>query len=273
VGPGLPGSRPAGRGGDIRLTSDLRLIAGALGAAVRLTAQAWRRAWAALALAAIVLAAWMLAAGGVSMGLPAPVWLAAAAGATLVARAALWRLAAGPTTSGPVELRLAAVWGLSGLFLGVLALLLFVALLCFAYAAASAGRGFDAANVATWAPAVSQRGGLIVTAAAILGGAGWVWAAARISLAEAASVARGRVQVLSTWALTRGRVATILAGNAVLAAPPAVAFILLPAHGGGLGPIVGRALQSLLLAGLWLPMNVGLMAYVFDNCTGKQPDR
>jgi hypothetical protein len=235
-----------------------------------------------LALAAVVLAAWMLAAQGVGLGLPAPLWLAAVGGATLLARGALWRLVTGPAIArvdrfGAVELRLAAVWALSVLFLAVLAVLLLVALLCFAYAAASAGRGFDPANVVTWAPAVSQKGGLLVSAAAILGAAGLVFAAARISLAEAASIARRRVQVLSAWALTRGRVAPILIGNAVLALPPAVAFILPPAQSAGSGMIAARVLQSLVLAGLWLPMNVGLMAYVFDNVfdnrTGTQPDR
>ena len=270
MGPGIPRSRSAGCGRDIRLTSNLLLTRGALTAAVQFAPKAWRRAGAALALVGFFLAAWMLA--GRDLQAPA---LAAVAATMLLARTALWRLVSSEVRANSftaVALRLAAVWALSVLFLAMLALLLFIALLCFAYAAASTGKGFDPANVVTWAPAVSQRGGLLVTAMTILGAAGWVFAAARIALAEAATVARRRVQVLSVWALSRGRVAPILFANAALAALPAAAFVLLPTPPAGLALIAIRVLQSLVLAGLWLPMSVGLMAYVLDNCTGTQPD-
>lgn len=151
------------------------------------------------------------------------------------------------------------MWALAALFVGVLALLVFVALLAGAYAAASAGPGFDPAQVNTWAPAIQGGGRWLLGGLALAGAAGLIFAAARISLAEPASLAHGRVQVLSTWALSRGAVAAILIGNAVIAAPPAALFLFAPA-----GPL-WRGLQGLVLAALWLPMDVGLMAYVFAN--------
>ncbi|HEY2481902.1 MAG TPA: hypothetical protein VGI30_06870 [Caulobacteraceae bacterium] len=158
----------------------------------------------------------------------------------LVARGALWRLALAKGSPGPgglqigmVEVRLAAAWALTIVFLTILGLLLVTGLLCLVYAIASAGRGFDPANAATWAGAVDNQGRLVTGAGMIAGAAALVWAAIRISLAEAASVAKGKVQVLSAWPLTRGRAAAIAFGNLCLAAMPAGAFLLTPARIGG----------------------------------------
>jgi hypothetical protein len=196
-------------------------------------------------------------------------WFPLAALGVLIARAELWRhaLAATPGGFAARTARLAAVWALGGLFLAVLALLLFVTLLAVAYAAASAGPGFDPGQVATWAPAIQGRGRWLLGAVALAGGAGLVFAATRISLAGAASLAGGRVAVLSTWALSRGALAVILIGNATIAAPPAALFLFAPP-----GP-VWRGLQGLVLATVWLPMNVGLMAYVFANRGKPKPDQ
>ena len=184
------------------------LIAGGLDAAWRFLAPAWRGAWAAMTLGGAMTGLWLVAGlGGVSIG-----WRAGSlvvAGATvLIAQGALWRLALGEGRPGPgglqwggPELRLLAVWLLSAAFLGVLALLVFVVVLCFAYAAASAGVGFVASDAATWGPAVDARGRIVVSAVGLSGAAALVWAATRISFASSASVATGRVQVLSTWPL------------------------------------------------------------------------
>ncbi|HEY7851790.1 MAG TPA: hypothetical protein VIB82_02370 [Caulobacteraceae bacterium] len=234
---------------------------------------AWRGAWAALLLAAATLAGWLAAVGGAASLFSAPVWLGIAMAAMLVARGALWRLVLAREGRGPgglqlgaVEARLVAVWALSGVFLAVLALLLFVALLCFAYAAASAGPGFDPARVMTWAPAVDGRGRILLGAVAALGAVGMIFAAARVSLAEAASIGGGRVQVLSTWILTRRLVWPILAGNGAIALLPAVAVLLAPA---GVG---WRLVAAGVVAGVWLPMSIGLMAYVFDNRAAQKAD-
>lgn len=210
---------------------------------------------------------------------PSSAWLLAVVLA-LIARGVLWRLALGQGRRGPgglqlgaIELRLAAVWLLSAVFLAILALLLFVALLCFAYAVASTGKGFDPAEIATWAPAVDARGRLAMTALAVIGAGALVWAAARISLAEPASLSRGKVQVLSAWPLTRGKLSMILAGNALIATP-FVAFAI-PASSLSRGVLAGvpSVAAAVLVVGVWLPMNVGLMAYVHESCTSPTADQ
>lgn len=237
------------------------MIFGGLSAAARFLPRAWRACWASLILTsaafAIALAGdWPLA------------WIAALALA-LVARGGLWRLASGQGRPGPcglqfgaIEIRLAAVWALTVLFLSFLGLIAFVVLLCGAYAAASAGRGFNPTMVATWAPAIVGGGQVMLGAMAFLCILGLVFGAGRISLAEAASVDRDKVQVLSSFALTRGRTLPLVIANLVLAAP-AIALAL------GLRGQIGAWTAGLAIGGLWLPMSVGLMAYAYDVCVGQ----
>ncbi|HXV01041.1 MAG TPA: hypothetical protein VG166_11130 [Caulobacteraceae bacterium] len=205
--------------------------------------------------------AWRLAGGP---------WVILAVLGMLISRAVLWRRVLGGVDERlPASVaRLAAAWLLGGLFLAMLLLLLLVTLLACAYAVASAGPGFDAKNVATWANAIQGRGRWPLGAAALAGCAGLIFAAGRISLAEPASLAEGRIQVLSTWALSRRTWPAILIGNAVIAAPGAALFLTGPAT-----PL-WRGLQGVILAGVWLPMNVGLMAYVFERSGAQtKPDR
>jgi len=257
------------------------MVLGAVIAAVRFARIAWREAWAALVLTAAAVAAALATMEGVEGIGPAPLWWLAAFGLSLVARGAVWRLALNQGRPGPgglqfgaAEGRLAAVSALIGLFLGILVLLLVVGLLCLAYAAAAAGRGFDPANVATWAKAVDARGRLMVSVATVVGTGAIIVAAIRLSLAEAASVAGGKVQVLSSWGLTRGRVAAIAAGNLLLAVPVAgVLLAKLAAMGANTGAIVWSVACAVVLAGVWLPMHVGLMAYVYERRAAPRSDR
>jgi hypothetical protein len=252
------------------------LIVGGVGAAVRFVAPAWRRAWAALILAGFSIGAVLDA---VSWG-AAPVWRAAWLGlallAVVVAQGALYRLALacpgvgrGGIQWGRVEGRLLAVWALTAIFLFILGLLVFVAVLCSAYAVASAGTGFVAADPPTWAPAVDSRGRLVVGVVAMAGAAALLWAKLRICLASAATVARERVQVLSTWPVTRGMAAPILALIVLASLTPAAVLAALYFLGGRLAggpPIVSGAVnfaRGMVVAGLWLPMNVGLMTYLY----------
>ncbi|HEY5288722.1 MAG TPA: hypothetical protein VIJ59_01685 [Caulobacteraceae bacterium] len=234
----------------------LDLIIGGLGAAARFLPLAWRASWAMLALTAV--------ATGLALG-QAPVWWLAAAVLAIVTRGGLWRLALDLGRPGPsgyqlsaIEARLAAVWALSGLFLAILAMLTLVVLLCCAYAAASAGLGFNGAEVATWTPAIQGGGRVLLGAAGALGAAGMVYAAARISLAEAASVAREKVQVLSAWTLTRRRAFGLAVANLAVAAP---AIVLWLARGAGWPWLVA---ESFVIVWLWLPMSIGLMAYAYQ---------
>jgi hypothetical protein len=154
------------------------------------------------------------------------------------------------------------VWALTALFLAILGLLFLVVLLCCAYAAASAGRGFDPAEVVTWAPAIDARGRVLLGAAAAVGAAGMTYAALRTSLAEAASVARNKVQALSAWPLSRGKALSLFAANLAIAAPAIGLTLLRPA-----GPPVWpwAIAEAATLSAVWLPMSVGLMAYAFET--------
>ena len=257
------------------------MVSDAVIAAVRFAPVAWRGAWAALLLTAAATAVALAAiVRGRGIG-PAPLWLLGAFCLSLVARGALWRLALHHERSGPgglqvgaVEGRLAAVSALTGVFLAILILLLFVGLLCLAYAAASAGRGFDPANVATWGKSVGAQGRLLVSVATIAGAGAIVLAATRISLAEAASVARGKVQVLSTWGLTRGRLVAIAGGNLLFAIPPVAALLAMPAEMAANAAAMAWPITcGVVLAGVWLPMHVGLMAYIYGRSAAPRSNR
>ncbi len=255
------------------------MLASAIFAAARFVPIAWRGAWAALLLTAAGSAGSVAAVSSGEKAGRAVVWVLLTIALALVARGALWRLALARTRPGPgglqfgaTEARLAAVWALSFLFLAILGLLLVTGLLSLVYAVASAGRGFDPANASTWASAVDGRGRLVIGAAMLVGSAALAWAALRISLSEAASVMAGKVQVLSAWRLTRGGVATIAAGNLLLSVLPVAALLLAPPRIGGAEWLRPLAF-GLVLAGAWLPLQVGLMTNVFERRAAPEPDR
>ncbi len=260
------------------------LITAAVGAGLRFAPLAWRRAWGAMLLCG-------LAFGGFwAQGVFSPTapwrWGALLVVVTLgvVVAGGLYRLALGDERPGPVglqwggaEWRLSAVLALSATFLSVLALLAFVVVLAFAFAVASAGHGFVVAHPATWASAVDGRGRAIVGCVGAVELFGLVWAAARISMGGAASIALGKVQVLASWPVTRGLVAPILIGGILLGGPPfAGAITLLGAVSVQAAPFPGLTLLAggaagLLLAGLWLPTSVGLMAYLYRHAGRALP--
>jgi hypothetical protein len=231
-------------------------IGPALAAAARFWPAAWRACSAALALCTVTLAL-ALRFGGMA-------WLVAVL-AALVARGGLLRLALGLERPGPgglqagrLEARLAAVWALTALFLAVLVALALVVALSTAYAVASAGRGFDPKQVLTWAPAIDARGHIVLGLVAGGAGVGIAWAWARTSLAEAASSARGRIEVLNSWKATSGKGWRLVLAHLVLASPLLAASLAAPA---GAWPIA--LVEGALLGGVWLPMTAGLMAYAW----------
>ncbi|MGI9169574.1 MAG: hypothetical protein ACR2FH_05260, partial [Caulobacteraceae bacterium] len=238
-----------------------RLIVGGVTAATRFVAPAWRGAWAALVSTAVALGGFLATAGS-GKG----TWLAAALMAATVARGALYRLAQGLPGVGPAGLqwrgaegRLLAVWLLTAVFLLILGLLALVALIASAYAVASAGAGFVAAQPATWGPAVDGRGRLVIGAVGFTGVAALAWAALRLSLAAAASVARGRVQVLSTWPLTRRYAGRVGLALAAVTAPTAALLAILSLACDALRPappfaVAADLVRGLIVAGLWLPL-------------------
>jgi hypothetical protein len=235
--------------------STLPAIGGALAASARFLVPAWRGAFAALLLVILGLTLAIGARLGALGAGAADVWGFATTLLLLVARGALWRLAMGVGRPGPgglqlgvVEGRLLIVAALRLLFLSVLGLLMFVLVLAVAFAA-------------TWAPAVAVRGRVLVTIVTLAGAAGIAWAALRISLAEAATVASAKVKLLESWPLTRGRVLAILISSAVLAAP---LLLLRAAAYTPLGAWAISAVGGLWIGGVWVPMSVGLMAYFYS---------
>jgi hypothetical protein len=251
------------------------VIVGGLDSAIRFLGPAWKGAWGAMIAATLLFAAvWAsgLLAAGSRWRLEA---LAALIAAGVVVQGGLYRLALSAGRPGPAglqwsaaETRLSAVWALSTLFIAMLGLLVFITALVSAFAVATAGRGFVMAEPMTWAGAVDGRGRAVLAVIAILGAVFLLWGAARISLGPAATVAQGRVQVLASWPHTRGRALAIIAGRTLLAAAPVGGAILIlrlasghsasPLTAWGAGLAAGGA-----LAGLWLPLGVGLMAYLY----------
>jgi hypothetical protein len=254
--------------------SSRSLIIEGISAATRFLPTAWARTWGSLGLVAGVLAlSWAL-------GLWSPhspwrfVTLSLALAAVVMAQGGLYRQALAAGAPGPAglqwglaECRLSGVWALTAVFLSVLGLLAFIVVLSFAFAIASSGKGFVVALPMTWARGVDGRGRLVMAIVAGFCLIGLTWSAIRVSLAAAATVARGRLQVLASWPTTRGVVWPIVIGKAVLAVVP-IGFAVAALHWGG--GTVGVAWPFAIAAGVavaavWLPLNAGLMAFYYQR--------
>jgi hypothetical protein len=250
----------------------------ACAAGFRLLAGVWRRAWPAAAIACGVVGAWVhvLAAGAGSGAALLVTGLAGAAGllwVTGLCRLAIGRGADKGRWPGDVW-RVLASSALQALLAAVLALLLFVVILCLAYAVAAAGRGFSPGDPATWAAAVDARGRWVVGVATLVGTLGLIWVMVRVSLAPIASVAEGRVRVLSGWPLTRGAAVPIAAAFVVVAVVPAAILTVLarldPPNGVWAGWARDLAAGA-IVAGLWLPLEVGVMSYFYRQSDIDSP--
>jgi hypothetical protein len=234
-----------------------------LRAALKFMSAAWRRAWWILIPTCL---AWALAISS-----HAAAWTGLSLACTLIGTAELYRMAIPGAASALASAvgRLAAVWLLTLAFFAVLGSLLFVVFLSSAYAVASAGVGFDSSQVRTWAPAVDDRGRMVLGVVAVIGLGLLSWAMNRIALASAATVAIGRVRVLSAWPLT-GRIGwRLLCARVVIAIPTVGAAALAlgqPRVGAAVtacGALLLCALCGLVIGGVWLPLNTGLMAYIY----------
>jgi hypothetical protein len=237
-----------------------------LSAAFRFAPTAWRRAW------------WVLAPVGVAWALALSpgrgrTWTVIALAFSLLGSAELYRIS---TTAKAAAWaadvwRLALVWILTLALFAVLASLLFVVFLASAYAVASAGAGFDAADVRTWAPAVDARGRLVLAVVAGVGVGLLSWAMTRVALAPAATVAARRLRVLNTWPLTRRLGWSLLFSRLVIGGPVlALVYVVarqprVDAAAAAPGAWMLGALAGLVIAGVWLPLNTGLMAYIYQQ--------
>ena len=248
----------------------------AVGAAWRFLATAWRSAWASMLLAAAALAvSWALGLWS-SQSPWRLVALLTVAGAAVMAEGALYRVALEKGRPGPAglqwgrpEWRLGAVWALTAAFLFVLGLLAFVVVLAAAFGVATSGRGFVMALPATWAGAVDGRGRLVLGLVSALCLGGLVWAGTRIAFGAAASIDRDKIQLLATWPATRRLVTPILLGRLLLGVVPiglawaALRTVSRAGHPPGMLLWGASLAAGLALAGLWLPLSVGLMAYLY----------
>lgn len=254
--------------------------------AVGLLGRLWRHASGALALTGFLGAA--IAFAVVNHDLGRLGWLCLAyLAAGLMAQGALLRTVYGAADRslepglagfqwGAVEWRLLGVVALRAMLFGLLGALL-VTLFMAVYigiASAEAGPGFAAATPERWRRTLDPIGWTVVSTIVLAGGAGLAWVGLRLFVAPAATVARSRVQLLSTWAMTRGHVLPTLAMAAVILAPAAAVVVLwavarVLTHDGLGDPravtgAVGAAL-SFSHAFLSLPLSVGLMSYLYGR--------
>ena len=261
------------------------------GAAFGFLGRSWLRVAAALALAGLLGAAAAIALAHREF---ARVWLLGVAYllAVAMAQGGLFRIAYaerhpsdqrhslgfGGLQWGGVEWRLLGVALLrGGLFslLGALVLTVLAAVYV-GLAAAEAGPGLPVADPSRWRHTLDPLGWTVMTGLGLAGAAGLGWLGLRLYLAYPATVAYGRIQLLSTWPLTKGHVWRVL-GCVVLA-------LMAPAAGLG---VAARIERGMLGSGPWsddrmaagvlslvsclgqsfllLPLGVGLMSYLYDR--------
>ncbi|MFI4976362.1 MAG: hypothetical protein ACHP84_17650 [Caulobacterales bacterium] len=241
---------------------------------------AWRRCWAALLLAAALTGLFAV------MGRDGSALARVAVGVGVLAagvmargglyRTALARLGRADLKAGPAGLQWAAAeWRLVGtvILVGVLLILalalVLVVFLGVSLGLASAGQGFAISDPNTWRPSFTGRARVLHLALAAVCAGALVWIALRLALAQAATVARRKVQVLSAWPLTGGNVLGLLVGTVAVSLP---ALIALGAGAIALDAVhaahplrvlrLGYALAAVLLQ---LPLGVGLTTYFYDR--------
>ncbi len=260
------------------------------GAAFSFLKRSWRRAAGALTLAGLLNGAAAFSFLNRDFARACGLFVACLL-ASIMAQGALFRFAGGANRPGDqgssigpggfqwgaVEGRLLAVVLLRGLLFGLLGALFLtvVAAIYVGMAAAEAAPGFAVAAQSGWRPTLGLLGWAVVAGAGLAGLAGLGWIALRLYLAFPATVALGRVQLLSTWVLTRGRVLPIL-GALILIALPSLGVILAARFGRGLlasGAWGDRRLIAgicSLITGLGhnfliAPLSVGLMTHLYNR--------
>lgn len=244
-------------------------LSAALRSALHVLAASWRRAWGALAPAVFLAAiAHILRAETLDwlIGVGAVLWAAQA-------EAACYRLALGlpaPALAGSRVTRdvprLIVAGVLEVILLAIITALMLTVVGGVAFGVASTGKGFLAAEPVTWLPAMGPTGRTISGAVALVGLAGVIWLRLRLSFTAVATVDRQKVQVLSAWPLTRGRVLATLAALVVCGLPTfAVGWGLRVA--GVSGTPEGVFALALAAIGVSLPLQAGLMTYLYRQST------
>jgi hypothetical protein len=236
-------------------------------AAVSNLVAAWTRGWAALAPAAVLLAA-ARALGKDPLG---PLLFIGAALWIIQAQAVCYRLALGPPAPALAGSRvtrdvprLVIVAVLQVILLGIITGLMLTVVGAVAYGAASVGKGFSAAEPATWLPAMGPTGRLVSGTVAVAGLAGVAWVVLRLAFSAAATVDRQAVQVLSAWPLTKGRVLASFAASIISSIPTLAAAWGLD-QAGMLASAAGGLVVGLVAIGVTLPLHAGLMTYLYRH--------
>ena len=150
--------------------------------------------------------------------------------------------------------------------MAVVELLILVVLVAAAYGVASAGAGFVPTRPDTWAAAARGRGAIVLGALGLAAGVTVLVIVARLSLTGAATADLGRIQVLATWARTRGQAARLAAAFALLGAGPAALIALastLRWNASGCNATLAVVAAGALAVGLWLPLHAGAAAHAW----------
>ncbi len=238
--------------------------------------QAWRGVPGALVLSAIAVGAYLYVDfAGLGRGALAVTLLFSIA-AGVVTQGALLRLALKLDGLGPaglqwtrLETRLLGLTLLTALLFAVVAVVLVIVILCVVLGLSMAGGGRAIADDADWIASLGVPGALALVVVSLGGMVFVVWLSLRLCLAPAVTAVSGRIQLLNTFDLTKGRVWPILGAFVLVGLPVlAVGFIsgALQAAGeeaasGGVALAVA-VVAGLLTAFLYTPAAVGLIAYL-----------
>ncbi len=249
-----------------------------LGQALRFLASAWSRGWGALVLSSLLIATALRFRLAAPMSLPTSLIGLTALLTFVAVQGGLYRPALGKGPFGRAglrlgapELRMAAVWALTAIFMFILFLLAFVVVMAFGFAVASSGHGFVLTKGATWTNGVGLPAKVLVGLVATASLWGLIWAGAKIAFGAAATIDRDKVLVLATWPETKGLMAPIVGGRLLLAVIPlaalagAGALLLRGTPGDSVMTWVAGLAVGLAISGLWLPLDVGLMAYLYHR--------
>lgn|GEM_PF-5330516 len=237
---------------------------------------AWRAVPAALIVSGLTATSYFYADAAHLGRLAVLVTLVAHLLAGAVAQGALFRLALNQSGVGPLglqwrglETRLLGLTLLTLLFFGVVVLVLTIVVASAIIGVSiAAGVPFQPTSP-DWLAEMGLIGGLILALVVIAAYVVFVWLAIRLSLAAAATAAVGRIQLLSTFPLTKGHVWRLLGSLLIVAGPVIVVALVNGAMTGLSGGAPGAAstglaiVTGLLVAFVYLPAAAGLLVYLY----------
>ena len=231
----------------------------AIGRTVRAGMAGWapgvRTCWAALVVGVVLgLLPRALPSGLAFLGLPLEL------AATTLAYGALYRAAFGGPSGfkglrwGAQEWRLLAVLALTFVILSVVASVLAVLVGAVVVGVAkSSNPNLDIGSLAAWRAAVHGPGAIPASLPPLLSAVVMLWLFLRLSLAPAATVDLGKIQVLSAFGRSRGAVLTLAVTGFLLAAPALILVVVI----GYARAVAGFA------EGAWIPALVSLALVFF----------